>query len=378
MPTTAAKPFTLDGARVLLSGGLSRKAVSVAKGLIVGAPCGRRVDVSGFLILPGIVDLHGDAFERHLAPRRGALRNLGDGLRALETELGGCGITTAWLAQFWSWQGGMRGPDFARRLCVALADFDAALDMRVQLRLEAACHADFDEVAALVAGCGIDMLVLADHLPHDALATGKRPPRLDGQALRAGCSPADHLALMKALHEGMPEARARLPGFMAALVGAGVTIGTHDDDVSVDNTLSGVGIAEFPISRAAAEAARATGRGIVLGAPNVVRGGSHGSGVSARELIADGLCDALASDYHYPSLAQAALMLEDDGMALGEAWALVSSGPARLLGLADRGVIEQGKRADLVIIEEDTRRIVCTIAAGRFAWMAAPMAARLL
>ncbi len=372
-----AAPFTLEGARVLLPEGLRDDAVAVADGVIANASQGRRIDARGLLVLPGIVDVHGDGFERHLAPRRGALRSLADGLRALEVELAGCGITTAWLAQFWSWQGGMRGADFARGLCDALSDYDATLDMRVQLRLEASLHADFAAVAALVAEYDIGALVLADHLPHGALAAGKRPPRIDGQALRAGRSPAEHLAIMQGLHAGMGEARARLPGFVAGLAEAGVVVGTHDDEGGGD-AVPGVALCEFPVTVQAAEAARAAGRAVVLGAPNVVRGGSHGRGVRARDLIDAGLCDALASDYHYPSLVRAAFALVDDGMPMGEAWALISAGPAKVLGVQDRGSIDTGKRADLVIVEPQTRRIVGTVAAGRFAWVGAPLAGRLL
>lgn len=80
-------------------------------------------DLSGFQILPGIVDLHGDGFERHLAPRRGAVMDMQDGLRATEAELAAHGITTGVLAQFFSWEGGMRGPEFGTRLVEALSQF---------------------------------------------------------------------------------------------------------------------------------------------------------------------------------------------------------------------------------------------------------------
>jgi len=109
---------------LVLAGGIAG-CVTVAGGRVVARGAGPVVDCSGFLILPGIIDLHGDAFERHLAPRRGALRSLGDGLRAVEQEMAVNGVTTGWLPQFWSWEGGMRGPDFARALCAALDDHDA-------------------------------------------------------------------------------------------------------------------------------------------------------------------------------------------------------------------------------------------------------------
>ncbi len=362
-----------------MPGGLVSGDVAIAGGLIGEAVTGRRIDASGLLVLPGIVDLHGDAFERHLAPRRGALRSLDDGLRAVEAELAANGITTAYLPQFWSWEGGMRGPEFACRLCAAMAAFGATLDMRLQLRLEIACQDDNEAVRALIDEYGIDYVVLNDHLPHAALATGKRPPRLDGQAIRAGRSPSDHLALMRRLHDAMPQGRDRLAGLLRSF--ADLRVGSHDDatpEIRADYRHHGAHIAEFPTTEPTLRSARAAGDAIVLGAPNAVRGGSHDRGVSAREMIRAGLCDALASDYHYPSLHQAAFALEQGGMMLADAWALVSASPAAMLGMVDRGALIPGKRADMVIAEERTRRITGTIAGGRFAFLAEPLASRVL
>jgi alpha-D-ribose 1-methylphosphonate 5-triphosphate diphosphatase len=139
-----------------------------------------------------------------------------------------------------------------------------------------------------------------------------------------------------------------------------------------------VRIAEFPETLAAAEAARAGGDFIVLGAPNVVRGGSHNGNVSAAELIGMGLCDALASDYHYPSPRRAALRLARGGIGLGMAWKLVSEGPARVLGLHDRGALEVGKRADLVVLEGASHRVAMTMAGGRISYMSGDVGLRFL
>ena len=111
----------LTGAQVLTPDGLKLQALSIAEGLIVpDGPGLREIDLRGCLILPGIVDAHGDGFERHLAPRRGAMKDLGEGLVAAEAEMAANGITTAVLAQFYSWEGGMRGPEFAERVLDAL------------------------------------------------------------------------------------------------------------------------------------------------------------------------------------------------------------------------------------------------------------------
>ncbi|WP_201742217.1 amidohydrolase family protein [Mangrovicoccus ximenensis] len=169
----------------------------------------------GCTVLPGIIDLHGDGFERHLAPRRGLVSDLGRGLAALDAELAASGITTAVLAQFWSWEGGMRSPDFAKKLAVALEEARPHLltDMVIQLRLETHLTDQFGEVAAFVERHGIGYVVYNDHLPHEALKKGRNPPRLTGQALKSGRSPEAHLALIREL-----AARdAEVPGALAEL-----------------------------------------------------------------------------------------------------------------------------------------------------------------
>ena len=241
---------------------------------------------------------------------------------------------------------------------------------------------DFDRLPDLLAAWGCAHVVFNDHLPHDRLTRGEKPPRLVAQALKAARSPDAHLALMQDLYARGAEVPAALDLLCARLTAQGVLMASHDDataETRADWRARGVRIAEFPETREAAEAARQGGDGIILGAPNLVRGGSHKGNVSALDLVAMGLCDALASDYHYPSPRRAALMLADSGvMPLEQAWALVSSGPARLLGLTDRGRIAPGLRADLVILDAATRRVEGTVAGGRFSCLRGALADRVL
>lgn len=375
----------LTGADVLRPGaGLVRGRLSFAGGRIVDGPVGRAVDLTGFLVLPGIVDAHGDGFERHVAPRRGAVRDLDEGLSAAAAEMAANGITTGVVAQFWSWEGGLRGPDFAARLLAALAGLrgDPATDLIPQLRFETHLLEDYDTLPDRLAGWGVRHVVFNDHLPHDRLAAGRKPPRLTGQALKSGRSPEAHLALLQDLHARGSEVPAALVRLCAALGAQGLTLGSHDDRTAEARAAwrgRGVRIAEFPETTEAARAARDGGDGIVLGAPNVMRGGSHKGNVSAADLVAGGLCDALASDYHYPAprLAVRALM-RDRGVTLARAWGLVSDGPARLLRLEDRGRLEPGLRADLVVLEPGSLRVGATIAGGRVSHMAGAVAERFL
>ena len=374
----------LTGAGVLTTEGLAETDLNLAHGRITSDRQRREVDLSGFLVLPGIVDAHGDGFEKHLAPRRGAMTDLGAGVIAAEAELAANGITTAVLAQFCSWEGGMRAPEFAERVFSALDTVRARLDtdLLAQLRFETAMLDDYARMQAMVARFSIPYVAFNDHLPHAALAAGKKPPRLTGQALRAGRSPERHLEIMQSLHARTGETANALPRLARALTTRGVHMASHDDTTADDRCgwhALGVNIAEFPETREAAEAAHRMGDGVILGAPNVMRGGSHNGNVSARDMIAAGLCDALASDYHYPSPRRAAWLLAGDGLHdLGAAWALVSSGPARLLGLDDRGTLAPGKRADLVVIDRQSGDIGATLAGGRITHLRGEAAVRFL
>ncbi|WP_095588505.1 alpha-D-ribose 1-methylphosphonate 5-triphosphate diphosphatase [Actibacterium ureilyticum] len=364
----------LTGARVLRPDGWDDGPVAMGGGRISGGG-GRQVDLSGCLILPGIVDLHGDAFERHLAPRRGAMTDLGAGFAALDAELAAQGITTAVLAQFYSYEGGMRRPDFAERMVDALAVARPGLltDMRLQLRFETHMLDDYDRVQALIDRAGIGYVVYNDHLPHDALAAGKKPPRLTGQALKSRRSPEAHLALMQDMHARRDQVPAALAALSERLLAKGVLLGSHDDatpEVRAGFREMGVRIAEFPETRDAAQAAKDAGDPVILGAPNVMRGASHAGNVSAIELILDGIGDALVSDYHYPAPLRAAFALGDRGLPLEHAWPLVSAGPAAILGLDDRGQLAPGKRADLIVVDSANRRVGATFVAGRLAFAA--------
>ena len=373
----------LVGAQVLLPEGLQEAPLALSGGMIAQESSGREVDLSGFLVLPGMVDLHGDAFEKHLAPRRGAMKDIERGLVACEAELAANGIATACLAQFVSWEGGLRGPEFAEEVFGGVQAVRGRIgtDLRAQLRFEVSmAKTHGDAMLETVRRHAVGYVVFNDHLPHRRLKAGRRPAGLTSQALRAGRSPERHLDLVRSLHADMPAARAAAKPLAAALCGMGVAVGSHDDATAEARREwheAGARIAEFPETREAAQAARELGDAIVLGAPNLVRGGSHKGNASALDLVAAGLCDALASDYHYPSLRGAALRIADEGVLdLAAAWALVSSGPARVLGLDDRGALRPGLRADLVILDARMRDVCATISGGRITFLRGEAAAR--
>ncbi len=238
-----------------------------------------------------------------------------------------------------------------------------------------------DAAEAVIEEFDVGYVVFNDHIPHKRLDEGRKPPRLTGTALKSGRSPEAHLALMQRLHARSGDVPEALGVFARDLTAAGCLIGSHDDNTAEDRAMfreMGAQISEFPETREAAESAHATGGKIILGAPNVMRGGSHSGNVSASALISDGLCDALASDYHYPAMRQSVGKLVEQGACdFTRGWALLSSGPADILGLHDRGRLEVGLRADMLVEEIATGRIAATFAAGRLTYVQGTFAERL-
>jgi alpha-D-ribose 1-methylphosphonate 5-triphosphate diphosphatase len=176
----------------------------------------------------------------------------------------------------------------------------------------------------------------------------------------------------------VPAAQARLA---AAARAAGIPMLSHDDatpEMRAAFRALGASICEFPMSESVAEAARMAGEHVVMGAPNVVRGGSHLGWSSAAPLAERGLVTVLASDYVWPAMLEAAFVMSRRGeMNLATAWELVSANPAAAARLSDRGRIAPGLRGDVVIVDAGARAPVATFAAGRLAWLAPGAAARL-
>ena len=379
MPYPALR-FT--GASILRDGEMQSRSIAIADGRITRGPL-PEVDLSGYLVLPGIIDLHGDAFERHIAPRPSAPFPPQEGLRGADRDAAANGVTTAYLAQSWSWEGGKRSPDYALRMMQALRDYAprALTDLRLQIRCETHTVDTADRLLAAIRAHGIDYVVFNNHLDEAEMLQQARPEALFAWAKDAGRTPEEHLAVVKAAQKQ----KAQVPRYLCRLAEGfdtlGVTYGSHDDpDGETRETYSMIGakICEFPTSRAAAALAHAVGDPVLMGAPNVVRGGSQSGNIAAEDLIRAGLCDALVSDYYYPALHLAAFHLVDTGvMALPQAWAMISDTPARILRMPDRGRLDPGRRADLTVIHAQSRAIEMTISGGRITHLAGEAAHRL-
>jgi alpha-D-ribose 1-methylphosphonate 5-triphosphate diphosphatase len=379
MPRIA--PLRLTRARTLTAEGLAVHPITVADGRVTDGPA-RELDLSGHLVLPGIIDLHGDGFERHLSPRPSAPFDKVKGLHSLAAELATNGITTAWLAQSWSWEGGHRSGAATLALLQALDAARSRLlpDVRVQLRLETHVIDEHPAVAEAVAVHGVDFVVFNNHLPEALEMAATRPHRFASWASQTSRTSEEMLAIVRKAEAQEPDVPSAVTAIAARFRALGVMMGSHDDATPACRAFfRGIGapIAEFPTTVAAARAAHAAGEPVLMGAPNVVRGGSQTGNIAAADLIADGLVDALMSDYYYPALPQSALALVDAGVLdLPAAWDMISGAPARIMGLGDRGHLRVGARADIVVMNPETHRIEMTLANGRVAHLSGELARR--
>jgi alpha-D-ribose 1-methylphosphonate 5-triphosphate diphosphatase len=368
----------IAGGRAPLGEQLSEASLSIANGKIhaAGTPRGRGaldLDARDLLVLPGIVDLHGDAFERQMMPRPGVDFPLDVALVDSDRQAIANGITTVFHATTWSWEPGLRGGDNARGLLEAIEMLRPRLaaDTRFHLRHETYNLDAEDEIGQWLSDGRIDLFAFNDHMD-STVASLSKPQKRNRMVERTGLSGeafdrlVDHI-LSRA--GDVPESVARLAGIARE---ASVRMLSHDDNSPAMRKAfraQGVAIAEFPVNEETAREAAAGGDTIVFGAPNVVRGGSHTGWTKASDMIAKGLCSVLASDYYYPAPLLAAFRLAADGvLPLPQAWNLISAAPARAAGLSDRGIIAEGARADLILVDDAIPmrpRIVAVIVAGR-------------
>ncbi len=376
-------PLRLVGADILRDGRLQNRSVALSDGRITRGPL-PEVDLTGYYILPGIVDLHGDGFERQVAPRPSAVFPLETGLAGYDREAAACGVTTAYLAQGWSWEGGHRSPAAAEALCAALDAYRprALTDLRIQIRAETHLVGDGARLIEAVRRHRIGLVVFNDHLAEAFQMRRTDPGDFAAWARKVGRTAGEMSAAIEAALESGDQVPRHLCALAEAFDAMGVEYGSHDDadgDARERYRMIGARIAEFPVSASAASAAHAMGSPVLMGAPNVVRGGSQAGNIAAADLVAAGTCDALVSDYHLPALALAAWALVDRGLCdLPRAWAMISTAPAEIMRMADRGRIEPGLRADLVVVSQATRAVEATIAGGRLAYLSGGAAARFL
>lgn len=370
-----AAPATIINGILLADGELQPANLSIADGrLVERAPDNARTfDARSLLVLPGIVDIHGDAFERQIMPRPGVTFPIKLALLETDRQLVANGITTAYHGLTVSWEPGLRSIDNARRFVIEWRELRRTLqcDTRLHLRWETYALEAAGLVASWLELDPAPILAFNDHTT--PLLEGNHSPRaLEKAAERAGLTTHAYDTLLQSIGARA----ARVPETVAALAGKATQHGAvklaHDERSAGERAsyrALGAVASEFPMNTETATAARAAGEHTIFGAPNVVRGGSHNNSLNASQAIADGLCTVLASDYYYPAPLLAPFVLEQRGeMTLNSAWDLVSKHPAEVAGLSDRGALRSGLRADVVVIDPQLTgqpRVVATFVEGR-------------
>ena len=328
----------------------------------VGAGAGPSgaIDFGGDYLTPGLIEVHTDHLETHFVPRPAVTWHAGSAVLAYDAQIAAAGITTV----FDSFRVGVDEHEIRARLgetVIELADAvksaaDAGLlraEHLTHLRCEAPSPNVVEFLEEYLQGHQAQLISLMDHTP------GQRQFRdLEKYFIyysgKTGRSRADFVDIVKQRQEvGCDRAAANRPRIVEIAKAHGITLASHDDttlDEVEAASRDGVRIAEFPTTLEAARASRQRGMATVMGAPNVVRGGSHSGNASATALAEAGQLDILSSDYVPAALLMAAFRLADaeEVGGLPGAIRLVTSAPARATGLSDRGELAPGLRADLL------------------------------
>jgi alpha-D-ribose 1-methylphosphonate 5-triphosphate diphosphatase len=311
-------------------------------------------DLDGDYLIPGIVDTHTDNLERQVQPRSLARWPSRSAMVAHDAQCAAAGVTTVFDALCLGDLGFDK--ERVRTFRDGVVDLDALNDAAL-LKSEHFLHLRC-EVPAL------DMLELFDSVADHPLArmvslmdhspgVGQYADLDFYRALRRRGGLDDEYIERRIKELQEQRQRTRAPNRRALLdrvAGRGIALASHDDRTEAEvaeNAADGIDISEFPVTMAAAKAAKAAGMQVIAGAPNIVRGGSHSGNVSAADLLETGAVDAFASDYVPNSLVEAAFQCAQR-IGLPQAIALVAERPARLARLDDRGRLEPGQRADVV------------------------------
>lgn len=337
--------------------GFRVRDLCMADGVIVeDAPGARTVDASGLLVLPGIVDIHGDGFERQIMPRPGVGFDLPLALMETDRQLVANGVTTAYHGLSVSWEPGLRSLDGARAFVEALRAVRGRLgaETLLHIRWEPFAAEAIEPVACWLEAERHAILAFNDHLT-PVIGGGHMARKLDRLAARAGIATEAYRALVEGLWEQRDSVSGNIARMAGLARGAGAVLLAHDETspgMRAAFRALGARASEFPMTVETARAARAAGEHVIMGAPNVLRGGSHNNAIGAAEAVLAGECTVLTSDYYYPApLVAPFLLARRHGVDLARAWALVSAHPAEVAGLADRGRLAPGMRADVLLVD---------------------------
>lgn len=333
--------------------------------------CDNAVDFGEKKVVPGFVDLHSDAIEKEIEPRPGARFPSAMAVVEFDKKLSMAGITTMYHAVGFN-DGELtkgRGTEQSKALIEEIFEANKkhlGVDNLIHARFEITSETSLPVLKDLILNKKIDMLSIMDHSPGQGQF--KTLEAWKKYFLKTYAINEDEVEAYLENKRGKDKVGI-VENLVAFALSHGIAVLSHDDDCEEKlNTLRALGVtfSEFPLSVEVAKKAKEMGISTGMGAPNVVRGGSQGGNIAARELIKEGVCDYLCSDYHPASMLMSPYKLKDDiNLPLADGFALVSSTPARLAGLNDRGEIKVGLLADIIVIDESHfPKIILTIKDG--------------
>ena len=320
-------------------------------------------DFEGDYLIPGLIELHTDHLEGHYMPRPRVRWNPIAAVLAHDAQIATSGITTVFDAlRVGIDEDADMSADESRKLADAIEDSveqgRLRADHYIHLRCEVSASDCLEGFAHFENDSRVRLASLMDHAPGQrqfvSLETYayyyQRKLKLSDKEFNAFCE--------KRMAESAKNSGPQRKAIAELCRERGIVLASHDDATRahVDEAVEqGIHVAEFPTTLEAAAASKQAGLSVLMGAPNVVRGGSHSGNVSARELVEHGHLDILSSDYIPFSLIQSTFFLGEtvDSITLPDAVRLVTKNPAKAVGFEDRGVIEIGKRADLVRVRVD-------------------------
>jgi len=314
------------------------------------------VNAQGKTVMPGMIDLHCDALEKEVEPRPNVHFPIDFACAQADKRNAGAGITTVYHAlSFANEELGVRNNQFAKEIAEAVHQFQphALVDNRVHCRYEITDPTGLPILMELMEKRSMHLVSLMDHTPGQGqfkdLAAYKA---YFGKSYQKSDAELDQFIAQKQQQaEGAME---RVEQLVKMAHAQGISVASHDDDCKerVDTmTALGVDISEFPINMETAEYARAKGMKTIMGAPNILRGKSQSGSMRALDAVNAGVCDCLCADYSPATLIMAVFKLaEVSKLTLAQAIQLVTKNPAEAAKLHDRGVIEVGKRADIIMI----------------------------
>ncbi len=378
------KNFIINNARIVTptevidGGGIAVKNGIIAQ--VSGSPIHddlpgfENLDAKGLILMPGIIDIHTDAMDYEINPRTSADFPIDVAFSELEKKLCGAGITTV----YHSIHLGYRDAEF--NLCskysrlqvfenvYAEARKHTMINNKIHLRYEISGKEDYDLCFELIEKGYISLFSFMDHTP----GQGQYP--LDKYLLaakRRGVSEQEAMQELEMKRARPSISKEQIKALACFLKDRNIPIASHDDD-SVEkvneNHEMGISICEFPINMETARRATELNMSVTGGASNVLRGGSTGGNLHARDAIAEGVMDTICSDYYPPAILHSIFMLgEHHVLPLNQAINLATLNAARAVNMhQSTGSIEAGKDADMILIDYSNNfpTVIKTIVSG--------------